>query len=200
MNQYTPDKAEKSGSNRQLSSYFIEIPENKNVTVVDHAVVLLSRVSMLLILVGVAITFFEVVMRYAFNSPTTWAYKNTLWLGAIVYLISGAYAMQRRNHIRITAFYKIAPDWLALTFDYLSLFVIVVYATLMVVGGTEPAYDAFLTWIRSSRLVDPSMSGTIKPLILIMTVVVAIVAINNMLIDRCGSGKKHKTRANKDDS
>ena len=146
---------------------------------------------MLLILLTVGITFFEVVMRYVFNSPTTWAYKNTLWLGAIVYLISGVYAMQRRSHIRITAAYSIVSYRVKMIFDYLTLFVIVVYATLMLVGGAEPAYDAFIDWVRSERFPDPSIAGTIKPLVLITTVAVVIVAINNLLIDYCGFGKDH---------
>jgi len=174
-------------------------PESERLTIVDRAVTLISRISMLLILVGVAITFFEVVMRYVFNSPTSWAYKNSLWLGAIVYLMSGAYTMQRRSHIRITSVYNIAPNWLRMTFDYLSLFVVVVYASLMLVGGTELAYDALLNWVRSGRLLDPSMPGTIKPLVLIMTVVVVIVAINNMLVDNCGFGKiSNSSRPEKD--
>jgi len=155
---------------------------------------------MLLILVGVVITFFEVVMRYVFNSPTTWAYKKTLWLGAIIYLVSGAYAMQRRSHIRITAVYTIAPAWLRMTFDYLSLFVIVVYATLMLVGGAELAFAAFMEWIRSGRLLDPSVAGTIKPLVLIMTILVAVIAINNLLTDHRAFGRQRDTSNSDRDS
>lgn len=86
-------------------------------------------------------------------------------------------------------------------FDYLSLFVIVVYATLMLVGGTELATGAFFNWIQSGRLLDPSIPGTIKPLVLIITVVVAVVAINNLLIDNCGFGKSDdRSRSDEDSS
>ena len=163
---------------------------HSGLTIINRGVALVSRAAMLLILLGVAITFVEVVLRYVFNSPTTWAYKNTLWLGAIIYLVAGAYAMQRRCHIRITTFYNLAPPWLKIVFDYLTVFVIVVYATLMLVGGLEPAFDAFMNWVRSGQLLNPSISGTIKPLVLIMTVVVVILAISNLLTDHCGSAKR----------
>ncbi len=162
-------------------------------TRIDRLVVRVSRSAMLLILLAVAITLFEVVMRYAFDNPTTWAYKNTLWLGAIVYLVAGTYAMQRRSHIRITAVYDIVPSWMRMAFDYLSVFIIVVYTTLMMVGGTAPAFNAFMAWVQSGKLLDPSIAGTIKPLILITTTVVAIVAINNLLADHCRIGRHRKT-------
>ena len=166
---------------------------NRKTTVVDRVIVVISRITMLLILAGVAITCFEVIMRYAFNSPTSWVYKKTLWLGAIIYLVAGAYAMQRRSHIRITALYDIVPPWLRLTFDYLSLFVLVVYTTLMLVGGTGPALDAFLRWVHSGKLLDPPIAGTIKPLVLLVTVLVVVVAINNLLADNSTSDDKYNT-------
>jgi len=129
MNLPRHNKLKQKGAIGTVVAFLIARPENEKVTFVDKAVLFLSRVTMMLIIVGVTITFFEVVMRYAFNSPTSWAYGKTLWFGAIIYLVAGAYAMQRRNHIRITAIYNIVPAWLRMTFDYLTLFVIVVYAT-----------------------------------------------------------------------
>ena len=160
MEKHLRDKVGRPSPLNAIAEFLFVQPDNEAITIVDRIVVVVSRLSMLLILLRVAITFFEVVMRYVFNSPTTWAYKKTLWLGAIIYLISGAYAMQQRSHIRITAIYNIAPIWLRMTFDYLTLFVIVVYATLMLVGGIEPAYAAFSQWIRTGSLLDPSVSYT----------------------------------------
>ncbi len=155
---------------------------------------------MMLILLAVLVTSYEVFMRYALGRPTTWAYKYTLWLGAIVYLASGIFAMQRRRHIRITTVYNSVPRRVRILFDYLTLFVIVVYATLMIVGGADPARAAFLDWIRSGQLSNPSVSGTIKPLVLITTALVVIVAINNLLVDYCGYGKEHRRQTSGDDA
>ena len=107
MKKHERNQVDRTSPVRAITEFLFAHPDNETITIVDRVVVVVSRVSMLLILLGVAITFFEVLMRYVFNSPTTWAYKKTLWLGAIVYLISGAYAMQQRSHIRITAIYHI---------------------------------------------------------------------------------------------
>jgi len=162
MNVLRHSKVKQRGPLGTVAAFLIERPGNVKVTVVDRAVVLLSRVTMMLIILGVSITFYEVVMRYVFNRPTSWVYGKTLWLGAIIYLVAGAYAMQQRNHIRITAIYNSVPAWLKMTFDYLSLFIIVVYATLMVVGGNQIAFADFMDWIEHGRLLNPTMAGTIK--------------------------------------
>jgi TRAP-type C4-dicarboxylate transport system permease small subunit len=199
MNQYKHDETDQLGPIVTLVAFLKARPEKGKVTIVDRAVLILSHASMLLILLGVVITFFEVVARYVFNSPTSWVYGKTLWLGAVIYLVSGAYAMQRRSHISITTIYNTVPAWLRMSFDYLALFVIVVYSTLMVVGGSELAIAAFLEWIRHGRVLDLPIPGTIKPLVLIMTVVVAVVAINNLLKDHCGFGKAFtNSRADRD--
>jgi len=201
MKKHERNQVDRTSPVRVITEFLFAHPDNETITIVDRVVVVVSRVSMLVILLGVAIAFFEVLMRYVFNSPTTWAYKKTLWLGAIVYLVSGVYAMQQRSHIRITAIYHIAPAWLRMTFDYLTLFVIVVYTTLMLVGGTQPAYAAFSQWIRTGRILDPSLAGTIKPLVLIMTVIVVIVAINNLLKDHCDFGRnRHTSNPDRDTS
>jgi TRAP-type C4-dicarboxylate transport system permease small subunit len=189
MNQHKHNETDQLGPIGTLGGLLKARPEKGRFTIVDRAVLILSHVSMLLILLGVAITFFEVVARYVFNSPTSWVYGKTLWLGAVIYLVSGAYAMQRRSHISITTIYNIVPGWLRVSFDYLTLFVIVVYTTLMVVGGSELATAAFWEWVQHGRILDLPIPGTIKPLVLIMTVVVAVVAINNLLKDHCGFGK-----------
>jgi len=53
-------------------------------------------------LVAVAISAYEVVMRYAFNRPSSWAQVTVTALCAIGFAVGGAYAMSRGEHIAIT--------------------------------------------------------------------------------------------------
>ena len=80
-------------------------PYGNKTTIVDRVVSVFSSFAMLLILVGVSITLYEIVMRYVFESATSWVYKTTIWLAAVTYLVSGILAMQRREHIRVTVIY-----------------------------------------------------------------------------------------------
>ena len=46
----------------------------------------------LLLLVIVAVTFYEVLARYIFKAPTLWANELALWLSALLYAAAGVYA------------------------------------------------------------------------------------------------------------
>lgn len=48
---------------------------------------------------------YEVVMRYAFNSPTRWGYETLLMLGAAMYVLSWGYVHLEHGHIRLDVFY-----------------------------------------------------------------------------------------------
>ena len=53
-------------------------------------------------LLAVALTFYEVVLRYFFNAPTTWVHEVSIFLTAAAFIIAGSYTLQRRDHIRIS--------------------------------------------------------------------------------------------------
>ena len=189
MDQHTKELVEGRGVIGGIRAFITARPDNERVTVVDRVVTAVSRVAMFLILFGVAITFYEVFMRYIFASPTLWVNEMTLWLGAMIYMVAGAYTMQRRAHIRITAVYDIVSRRTRLVFDYAALFVVVVYAVLMLVGGYDVAWEAFITWERFGTVFDPPIPATIKPLVIIVTLLVACMALNNLLVDWMGLGR-----------
>ena len=180
-------------------TYVIMRPDNPKITLFDRLVTSISRITMFLILIGVFITFYEVLLRYIFGSPTLWVNELTLWLGSIIYLMAGIYTMQRRGHIRITVIYDMASENLKLFFEYLSIFVLVVYAVLMLVGGYDVAWEALISWERFGTVFDPPIPATIKPLVIIVTLVVAFGALNNMLVDWYNYGKE-STNLDQDNS
>ena len=63
----------------------------------DRVTLTISRITMWLPAVIVAIMFYEVVMRYIFAAPTLWVNEMSLWLAGMVYLFAGLYAMQQRS-------------------------------------------------------------------------------------------------------
>ncbi len=44
---------------------------------------------------------YEIVARYAFNSPTKWAFDISYMLGGTFFLFGQAYALRHRRHVRI---------------------------------------------------------------------------------------------------
>ncbi len=163
-------------------------PDNvPRVTVIDRISSVVSRVAMLLLVVIVLATFYEIVLRYLFGSPTLWANELTLWLGSVIFLIAGVHAMQRRAHIRITAVYVIGPRKVRKAFDVLAVAVVVGYAAMMISAGGKIALRTLLEWELSGTFWNPPIPATIKPLVLIATFIVALQAVNNLVVDTFGS-------------
>ena len=169
-------------------------PFGNKMTIVERIVSVFSSFAMLLILIGVSITLYEIVMRYIFESATSWVYKTTLWLAAVTYLVSGIFAMQRREHIRVTVIYDAVSPTLRLIFDYLALYVLIVYATLMLVGSTDQVWVVFSHSVKTGAISSLPFGPTIKPLVLLATVAVVIVAINNFLIDHLSIGRSNNSK------
>ncbi len=68
----------------------------------DIWIVRIGNVIGWLYFVAVVISVFEVIMRYGFNRPTSWAHETTLMLVGIGMLWGGAYCMAEDRHIRVT--------------------------------------------------------------------------------------------------
>lgn len=142
-----------------------------------------SRLAMILPAVIVAIMFYEVVLRYIFAAPTLWVNEMSLWLGGMIYLLSGLYAMQQRSHIRIFILYDIVPRSVRKTFDVVAVGLLLFFVFVVVWGGTGEAYAKFMRWERFGTAFDPPIPATMKPLILITLIVVAIQAVSNLIYD-----------------
>ncbi|CAM3542571.1 TRAP transporter large permease subunit [Halomonas lysinitropha] len=49
---------------------------------------------------------YEVLVRYAFNSPTNWAHESMTLMFGMQYLIAGAYALREGGHVRVDILYQ----------------------------------------------------------------------------------------------
>lgn len=59
----------------------------------------------LLILLIMAVVTYEVISRYAFNTPTSWAWLINKQLFGIFVLLAGGYSLVHNSHIRIEMLY-----------------------------------------------------------------------------------------------
>jgi TRAP-type C4-dicarboxylate transport system permease small subunit len=157
--------------------------EHERKSWVDHFSWGLSRLTMVLPAIIVAVMFIEVVMRYVFARPTLWANELSLWIAGAVYLLAGLYAMQQRSHIRITLLYEAAPKWLRHVFDVISTAMLLIFVFAVIWGGFGEAWAKLMRWERFGTAWDPPLPATIKPLILIVLVITAIQAISNLITD-----------------
>ena len=157
--------------------------EHEATSWIDKISLGISRVAMWLVAVIVAIMFYEVVMRYVFERPTLWVNEMSLWLGGMIYLLAGVYVMQQRGHIRIFILYDMAPRWLQRIFDLISTLLICLFAAAVIWGGYREAWQKFDRWETFGTAWDPPIPATMKPLVLITVVLIAIQAVANLIAD-----------------
>lgn len=152
-------------------------------TPIDRLSLFLGRVTMLLVVILVAVMFYEVMLRYIFERPTLWANELSLWMAGFIFLLSGLYSMQQRNHIRIYLLYDVLPRPVQRICDVISTALICVFAFAMIWGSWNEARDKFLRWETFGTAFDPPIPATLKPLVLLVIVLVSLQAIANLIAD-----------------
>lgn len=106
-----------------------------------------------LYLIAAFATLYEVIARYAFDSPTQWAFEITMVLCATAWMLSSGYITLRQRHIGITVFYVIATERTQWKLDLFAMIVGVIALAMLAddtvtraldaIGGVERAGSAF---------------------------------------------------------
>lgn len=92
-----------------------------------------------LALIAMAISVWEVIMRYVFDSPTSWVHETVIFLIACIFALGGPFALARDKHIRIRVVYDMASPRLRRIFDIFNGFVTLLFT----VGMSYAAYVMF---------------------------------------------------------
>jgi TRAP-type C4-dicarboxylate transport system permease small subunit len=165
--------------------------EHEKTSWIDWISIGISRVAMFIVAFIVAIMFYEVVMRYVFQKPTLWVNEMSLWTAGMVYLLAGVYVMQQRAHIRIFILYDLVPRSVQRLFDFLSTLFICLFSAAIVWGAWGEARDKLMRWETFGTAWDPPIPATMKPLILITVVLIAVQAVANLIADWGRDKKVH---------
>jgi TRAP-type C4-dicarboxylate transport system permease small subunit len=127
-----------------------------------------------LYLAAVAITAYEVVMRYLLSAPTSWAFELTILLCAICYLVSGGYVTVQHKHIAITALYDLMPAWVRWWLDLLAMLTGILAMGLLVWSAWRPGVQAVRVMERTGSAWDSPSPAIIKPLIAIGALLIVL--------------------------
>ncbi|WP_191601145.1 TRAP transporter small permease subunit [Marinomonas algicola] len=138
----------------------------------DSMIYKVGNVLSLLFIFTVAISFFEVLMRYAFNAPTSWVHETASFVGGALFVFGGAYALATDKHVRVVLVYDIVSQR---TRHYLNMFhhlmgllmsAMLIFASYRMVSSAwfSPLGDIHLE--TSGSAWNPSFPAYIKALIL----------------------------------
>jgi len=165
--------------------------EHEATNLMDCISIAISRVAMFLVAWIVGIMFFEVVMRYVFEKPTLWVNEMSLWTAGAIYLLAGLYVMQQRGHIRIFILYDMVSRNWQRVFDLISTMLICAFAAAVVYGGFNEAYAKLMRWETFGTAWDPPIPATMKPLVLVTVVLIAIQTVTNLIADWSNEKVEH---------
>ncbi len=74
-------------------------------TWLDRAIVWLGKRLSLVFALIVLVSFYEIVRRYVFGSPTLWVHETVTFAGATLFVLGGLYALATDRHVRIVLIY-----------------------------------------------------------------------------------------------
>jgi TRAP-type mannitol/chloroaromatic compound transport system permease small subunit len=134
-----------------------------------------------LYLAAVVITAYEVVMRYLFAAPTTWAFELTILLCAICYLLSGGFVTAQRKHIAITSVYDLMPARIRWWLDLLAMLTGILAMGLLVWAAWRPAVQAVTIVERTGSAWNSPSPAIIKPLIAIGAALIVLQLLVQMI-------------------
>lgn len=112
---------------------------------IDRIFIRLGHFVSILFLIVVCISFFEVIMRYAFNSPTIWVHETTSFLVSLALLFGGISCYAAERHIAMTF---ISDSFPVMIRWYTILFVetcTLIFSLMMAYGSFLSAKDAFIS-------------------------------------------------------
>ncbi|HEY5715745.1 MAG TPA: TRAP transporter small permease subunit [Psychromonas sp.] len=111
----------------------------------DAVIIKLGNWLSLLFIFTVFISFYEVVMRYVFDSPTIWVHETASFIGGSLFVIGGLYAFASNKHVRVVLIYDVVS---ARTRHYLNLvhhLIGITFSALMAYGAYTLAESAWFS-------------------------------------------------------
>lgn len=110
----------------------------------------IGKMVSVIILVTMTATVIEVVARYIFNSPTTWAYELEMFTCGILYVFVGAYVLRINGHIGVDMIYnRLSPKWQLRLNLFVGYPLILVMTLVLVYIGWDFAWTSFVKAERS---------------------------------------------------
>jgi len=126
---------------------------------------------------------YELVLRYVFNSPTTWGLELTLYLCSTTYVMSGAYAERLDAHIKVDLFYN---RWSTLTRTVVDLFLtdtlLLIFCGVLVWYGGSWFWEAVTQHLTSGTIWDPPI-WPMRLVILVGAVFLSLSAVGKFVRD-----------------
>ena len=144
---------------------------------VDRISVFIGEKFSVVFLASVIVTVYEVVMRYVFNSPTIWVHDTAIALSATGFFLAGTYALQRREHIRISVVYDAMPARLRGVIDLINAALTATYFAFLLYAGLKQAIPSVKIPETTGHAWDVPIPAYLKSVLVVATAIMLAQAL-----------------------
>ena len=107
----------------------------------------------ILVVVIMLMTVFEVVGRYAFNSPTSWSIELSGYLLLISVFLAASYTLEKRGHVQVDVIIDVLPKKTRFVITIITAILAIVFSILLLWQTSKLTFDAFsLEWVSNTVL------------------------------------------------
>ena len=103
----------------------------------------IARIVSWAVVVIMAATLYEVVMRYVFNAPTNWVFEFNYLLHGPYFLLLGAYTFAVNGHVNVDIIYSKLPLRLRAAADIITMPILLYFLFVMLLSGIQFAANSF---------------------------------------------------------
>jgi TRAP-type C4-dicarboxylate transport system permease small subunit len=163
----------------------------------DRLISRASEILSLLFVVTVVISFYEVLSRYLFNSPTIWVHETASFLGGSLFAIGGAYALATDKHVRVVLVYDNVSEKKRRFLNIFHHLAGLLFSGLLIYAAIQMVHSAWFTpWgdvhlETSGTAWNPPFPALLKGIIL-LTVCIMFVQFTLHLIHEIQELRKEK--------
>ncbi len=94
-------------------------------------------------IIAVFVYYYEVMVRYVFNSPTNWAHEGMFLMFGMQYLLAGGFCLRERAHVRVDVIYMHFSDRARAITDLITSIFFFIFVLTLLVSGWIFFYDSF---------------------------------------------------------
>lgn len=134
-----------------------------------------------LFLVAAVLSCYEVLVDWLFRAPTIWVHDSAIMLCAACFLLGGAYALERGDHIRITVVYELMSERWRRRCDVFTTLLTLVYLGALSFFTGRQAFDSIMRVERSGRAWDFPMPMVIRTLLFLGAALLLLQAGSQLL-------------------
>jgi len=110
-------------------------------------------ISGILVVLIMLMTVYEVIGRYAFNSPTSWSIELSGYLFLISIFFAAAYTLEKKGHVKVDVIVDQVPVKIRHVVFIITAILAIIFCALLLWQTAKLTFDAYdLDWISNTPL------------------------------------------------